>query len=289
MSFRNEPILELRRAPAREALLEGLRGLDAKLPLSVPVLVGDGRGSAEGLDSTDPGQPTGLWPRRGGPTRSRRRRGRGGSAARLSRLERPPGGRPGRGAAGGRGPPARAPPRARRAPGARMRQALARGRRRRLRGDRLPRVLRGRRAGAGARPRPDPGPRRAQRDALRAARRDGGDRALELPAGDPVRHDRRGPGRRQRGDPQARRAVAGERRGARRGAARRRRAARRAVAAARLRRGRRGAGARPAGAHDRLHRLGRRRPRDPAGRAAETPEGQGPSSAWSPRWAARTA
>ncbi len=60
MSFRNEPILELRRAPAREALLEGLRGLDAKLPLSVPVLVGDGRGSAEGLDSTDPGQPDRL-------------------------------------------------------------------------------------------------------------------------------------------------------------------------------------------------------------------------------------
>ena len=60
MSFRNEPILELRRAPAREALLEALRGLDAKLPLSVPVLVGDGRGSAEGLDSTDPGQPDRL-------------------------------------------------------------------------------------------------------------------------------------------------------------------------------------------------------------------------------------
>src|SRR6185295_7221822 len=60
VSFRNEPILELRRAPAREALLEGLRGLDAKLPLSVPVLVGDGRGTAEGLDSTDPGQPDRL-------------------------------------------------------------------------------------------------------------------------------------------------------------------------------------------------------------------------------------
>ncbi|MEA2333079.1 MAG: RHH-type transcriptional regulator, proline utilization regulon repressor / proline dehydrogenase [Thermoleophilaceae bacterium] len=57
MSFRNEPILELRRAPARERLLEALRELDARLPLSVPVLVGGERGAAEGLDSTDPGTP----------------------------------------------------------------------------------------------------------------------------------------------------------------------------------------------------------------------------------------
>ena len=35
MSFRNEPVLELRRAPAREALLEALRELDAGLPLQV--------------------------------------------------------------------------------------------------------------------------------------------------------------------------------------------------------------------------------------------------------------
>ena len=68
MSFSNEPILELRRAPAREALLDALRGLDAKLPLSVPVLVGDGRGSAEGLDSTDPGQPDRLVARAGRAT-----------------------------------------------------------------------------------------------------------------------------------------------------------------------------------------------------------------------------
>ena len=68
MSFRNEPILELRRAPAREALLDALRGLDAKLPLSVPVLVGEGRGSAEGLDSTDPGRPDRLVARAGRAT-----------------------------------------------------------------------------------------------------------------------------------------------------------------------------------------------------------------------------
>jgi hypothetical protein len=36
VSFRNEPILELRRAARRESLLEALRALDAKLPLAVP-------------------------------------------------------------------------------------------------------------------------------------------------------------------------------------------------------------------------------------------------------------
>ncbi|MEA2419675.1 MAG: RHH-type transcriptional regulator, proline utilization regulon repressor / proline dehydrogenase [Thermoleophilaceae bacterium] len=60
MSFRNEPILELRRARERESLLEALRGLDAKLPLTVPVLIGGERGAATGLDSTDPGAPDRL-------------------------------------------------------------------------------------------------------------------------------------------------------------------------------------------------------------------------------------
>ena len=89
MSFRNEPILELRRAPARESLLEALRGLDARLPLEVPVLVGGERGAASGLDSTDPGAPD----RRGGARRQRdrggRRRGGRGGRARLPRLGRP--------------------------------------------------------------------------------------------------------------------------------------------------------------------------------------------------------
>ena len=60
MSFRNEPILELRRAPEREALQAALRDLDARLPLAVPVLVGGQRGSGEGLVSTDPGTPERL-------------------------------------------------------------------------------------------------------------------------------------------------------------------------------------------------------------------------------------
>ena len=57
-TFRNEPILELRRAPARESLLDALRELDARLPLEVPILVGGERGAASGFESTDPGNPT---------------------------------------------------------------------------------------------------------------------------------------------------------------------------------------------------------------------------------------
>jgi RHH-type proline utilization regulon transcriptional repressor/proline dehydrogenase/delta 1-pyrroline-5-carboxylate dehydrogenase len=55
--FRNEPILELRRAPVRASLTEALGTLEAKLPLQVPVLIGgDTRGGDE-LLSTDPGSP----------------------------------------------------------------------------------------------------------------------------------------------------------------------------------------------------------------------------------------
>jgi RHH-type proline utilization regulon transcriptional repressor/proline dehydrogenase/delta 1-pyrroline-5-carboxylate dehydrogenase len=57
VTFANEPVLELRRAPVRESLLDALRDLNARLPLSVPVLIGGDPGAAEGLDSTDPGSP----------------------------------------------------------------------------------------------------------------------------------------------------------------------------------------------------------------------------------------
>nr|MBA3359344.1 L-glutamate gamma-semialdehyde dehydrogenase [Thermoleophilaceae bacterium] len=63
--FLNEPVLELRRAPVRESLLEALRELDSRLPLEVPVLVGGDRGAIEGLDSTDPGAPSRLVARAG--------------------------------------------------------------------------------------------------------------------------------------------------------------------------------------------------------------------------------
>src|SRR5436305_6112997 len=55
--FANEPILELRRAPVRAQLADALAAMDARLPLIVPVWVGDDRGAAQGLDSTDPGVP----------------------------------------------------------------------------------------------------------------------------------------------------------------------------------------------------------------------------------------
>jgi RHH-type proline utilization regulon transcriptional repressor/proline dehydrogenase/delta 1-pyrroline-5-carboxylate dehydrogenase len=55
--FANEPILELRRADARASLLEGLEWLEQRLPVRVPVWIGDERGATEGLTSTDPGDP----------------------------------------------------------------------------------------------------------------------------------------------------------------------------------------------------------------------------------------
>ena len=118
-----------------------------------------------------------------------------------------------------------------------------------------------------------------ERNAMRyvAARRHRRDRAVELPAGDRRRHGRRRAGDRQRGRAQARRAGARVRQGRRRRAARRRRPARRAAPAPRRRRGRQGAGRRPAHPHDRLHRLLRRRPADP--RAA--PPRSSPASATS--------
>jgi len=56
-AFRNEPTLELRRAPERDSLLDALRRVDRRLPLRVPVLIGGDSGAAAGLTSTDPGRP----------------------------------------------------------------------------------------------------------------------------------------------------------------------------------------------------------------------------------------
>ena len=52
--FRNEPILELRRAPERERLAAALRDLDEGLPLSVG---GSQLAVGSGFESTDPGHP----------------------------------------------------------------------------------------------------------------------------------------------------------------------------------------------------------------------------------------
>jgi RHH-type proline utilization regulon transcriptional repressor/proline dehydrogenase/delta 1-pyrroline-5-carboxylate dehydrogenase len=58
--FANEPALELRRATARDELAAALRGLHPRLPLRVPLLVGDGAREPDGgasFASTDPGEP----------------------------------------------------------------------------------------------------------------------------------------------------------------------------------------------------------------------------------------
>ena len=53
--FRNEPVLELRRATERARLAVGMGELH--LPLRVPVWIGGDRREGEELVSTDPGQP----------------------------------------------------------------------------------------------------------------------------------------------------------------------------------------------------------------------------------------
>jgi RHH-type transcriptional regulator, proline utilization regulon repressor / proline dehydrogenase / delta 1-pyrroline-5-carboxylate dehydrogenase len=58
-AFANEPVLELRRAPVRDALIGALGELDERLPLSVPVLVGgEPAAGTTGFESTDPGTPS---------------------------------------------------------------------------------------------------------------------------------------------------------------------------------------------------------------------------------------
>ncbi len=139
----------------------------------------------------------------------------------------------------------------------RMCQGVARSGRRRLRGDRLLRVLRRRRDRLGAAARR----RRARRGKplrVRAARRDGRDRPLEFSARDSHRHDHRGPGHRQHRGDEAGRTV--ERRGRQaHGNLSRGRAARRRgqLSAWPGRNGRRGAGRAPAGGRDRVHRFAR--------------------------------
>lgn len=55
--FRNEPLLELRRAHERDRLTGALATLDAALPIAVPVVVGGERRLDPTLASVDPGTP----------------------------------------------------------------------------------------------------------------------------------------------------------------------------------------------------------------------------------------
>ena len=56
-AFTNEPELELRRATARQPLLDALADLDRRLPLEVPVVIGGDRRTGAGFESPDPGRP----------------------------------------------------------------------------------------------------------------------------------------------------------------------------------------------------------------------------------------
>ena len=57
MRFRNEPLLELRRADERERLTQALAALDRTLPMDVPVIVGEAHRREPSLHSCDPGTP----------------------------------------------------------------------------------------------------------------------------------------------------------------------------------------------------------------------------------------
>ena len=141
---------------------------------------------------------------------------------------------------------------------------MGRGRRRRVRGHRLLRVLRP--GGPTARPRRHRpvAAGRAQPPHLPGAGRGRGDRAVELPAGHPDRDGDRRARRGQRGLPQAGRADTGHRPVPGRGAGGRRPAAGRAVVPPRRGRGgRRPPGRAPRRLGHRLHRLPSGRPGDP--------------------------
>jgi len=58
--FRNEPVLELRRAPIRAQLADALAAHDDRPPLRVPVWVGAGTREGDAFASTDPGNPERL-------------------------------------------------------------------------------------------------------------------------------------------------------------------------------------------------------------------------------------
>ena len=59
-AFANESVLELRRGAVRSSLSDALATVDAALPVSVPVRIGDGDRPGGELASTDPGQPERL-------------------------------------------------------------------------------------------------------------------------------------------------------------------------------------------------------------------------------------
>ncbi len=225
-AFTNEPVLELRRAPMREALTAGLQAVDARLPLRVPLWIGTERRDGDELVSTDPGDPQRVVAVAASATRDEAAAAVGAAAEAFAGWAQTPAARRADMLAG-----AAAWMRERRAELAALEvrecakpwpeadadvcEAI----------DFLEFYARG--AVALERGKPAlPGPRRAQRAALPPARRVRGDRPLELPDRDPVRHGGGGAGHRQHRRPQAGRAGARLRADGRRGAARRGRARR---------------------------------------------------------------
>ncbi len=121
--------------------------------------------------------------------------------------------------------------------------------------------------------------RRDERPRTPSARGGRGDPALELPAGDPLRHDRRRSRRGQHRDPQAGRAIARDGLASLPGLEGGRLAGRRPeLPTRRGRGGRRGSGRRPEGQPDRVHRL-------EAGRAWDQPHGRRDEAGAGPRQA----
>ena len=57
-TFANEPLLELRREAVRREALQALHALDAKLPLEVPMLIGEDVVHGRRFASVDPSSPT---------------------------------------------------------------------------------------------------------------------------------------------------------------------------------------------------------------------------------------
>ena len=199
VNFTNEPLLELRRAPVRETLVDALAALDAQLPLRVPVIVAGERRDEPTLRSARPGR-TGADRRRGdrrddrptstprcGPPRAPRRRGR--LAAPMPAPRSWP------------APPASCAAGARRSP--RSPSASARSRGPEADADVCEAIdfleyYAQQAVALGGAERARPAPRRAQHAALRGPRRGRRRRSLELPARDPGRDGRRRARDRQR-------------------------------------------------------------------------------------------
>ena len=127
--FRNEPVLELRRASERGRLTDALGELDARLPLRVPVWIGDDRRDGEELVSTDPAAPDRVVATAAIATAAEAEHAVATARDALDSWSRTPAAERAHALAARRGSPAHAPRRAGGARRARVRQALGGGRR----------------------------------------------------------------------------------------------------------------------------------------------------------------